>query len=219
MRVWLQLLLEIQKKSEKEKGSSKHGAANSGGKSGSNNIDKWKSMDNLDGQNNNFTLRWRYPQPNIQPQISPISKVSVPSSSPKSGKNKNAAGKAHKQVTTGNIHPTGNFEICSDYRQNRFTKNGKQSRESSNNTSSGHGNSTLNIFSRYSKKVFSQQPQPQATATASNLGNHNHNLSSGDISSKDKENNLKMFSLPPFLVSQGLDLTNHRICDLPSGLY
>jgi hypothetical protein len=108
--------------------------------------DKWKSMEDLDGEN--FTLKWRYPKATSAVQSFPAGKVS-PKSKP-------------------------NFEICSDYRQNRFTKK-------------------VNVLTRYSKKLqSSQQPAQQ---------------------------DLKMFSLPPFLVSQGVDLTNHRICDLPSGLY
>jgi len=95
------------------------------------------------------------------------------------------------------------LEMFNDYRQNRFCKNSKASGGSRGSGSPVSSGASTSIFSKYSKKSSQSVPTGK-----------NH-----EVQHNDKESSLKMFSLPPIFVSQGIDMTNHRICDLPSGLY
>ncbi|CAG7631134.1 unnamed protein product [Allacma fusca] len=171
----------------------------------------WKSMENLDNENDeNFTLRWRYPHPQFQ-QPSPPHKSFTPS--PKSSKDKSKK-IASAKMASKNGHMTGDLHLVADYRQNRFTKNSKGNNSPNynqqNNLHSGNG-SGVSLF-RYAKKadkpILHLHPQQQHQIPANN---HNEYQS-------EKEN-MKMFSLPPMLITSNSDGGNHRICDLPSGLY
>jgi hypothetical protein len=179
-----------------------------------NNIDKWKSMENLDGGDDNFTLRWRYPVPDFVAKEERLAGGSSPSpnSSPKTKSSPAKPGKTSKDSNNGVL------ELFNDYRQSRFSKNSNSKQNSS--ASGGNGNQTMSIFSRYSKK--SNPASSASTQPVLTKGNHNEvQRQEKDGNGKDKDimSSMTMFSLPPIFVTQGMDITNHRISDLPSGLY
>jgi hypothetical protein len=84
-----------------------------------NNIDKWKSMENLDGGDDNFTLRWRYPVPDFVAKEERLVGGSSPSpnSSPKTKSSPAKTGKTSKDSNNGVL------ELFNDYRQSRFSNN------------------------------------------------------------------------------------------------
>jgi hypothetical protein len=210
-----------------------------------------RSMESLHkGKDENFTLRWRYPNTNQQqgkksPLQDPTNNIST---SPKSGSKtaklaaKNLLGQqGHKSQGGG-----GGEGLCLDYRQNRFTKNVSKSGNNAvsnggsggNNNKNGGSSSPLNIFARYSKKSSPEKDKQPSSSSAHHHHQHpptsyihqqkhhqqvqlpgipgHHQQHHNDFNQKEKEN-MKMFSLPPIMMPHAMD--NHRLTDLPSGLY
>lgn len=201
--------------------------------------DKWKSMESLEGgkgRDENFTLRWRYPHPQLPPGKKSKDQSSPTTPSPKSGSK--TAKLAAKNLLAQNGHKNnigGGGELCADYRQNRFTKN--SSSKSGNGESGRAGSSSsspLNIFARYTKKSSPDKDKALNHQQPASFMNHHHHHQQGQPlpglpgpshhphndfnhnNNKEKEN-MKMFSLPPIMMPHAMD--NHRLTDLPSGLY
>jgi len=105
-------------------------------------MDKWRSVDNLDTED--FTLRWKYPSPDLMK----VEVTSFVENEPKIRSiSKGNKVKGQSGVPNGRV-----LEMFNDYCQNRFCKNSKASgglRESGSPVSSG---ASTSIFSKYSKK-------------------------------------------------------------------
>lgn len=139
----------------------------------------------------NFTLRWKYPSPDrMDVKTYGENEQKGVKSKLKSGKGKSPGA---SQPNSGGV-----LEMFNDYRQNRFNKN---SSKASARSGSGNG-PTSSIFTKYSTK-----------------SSHSVSVKRNLEEVKEKESPFQLSSLPPIFVSGGRDMTNHRISDLPSGLY
>ena len=191
-------------------------------RNGNSNVFSWKSMENLDnnGQDDNFTLRWKYPPPQypstaLPHHAQPQHKSLTPSPKNSKGKTQKIASAKLAAKNVPMDVASGDFHLIADYRQNRFTKNTKANSSSPvGNSSLHHQNNTLNAGAnlfRYAKKsdkpILHLHPQQQHQIPAANANDYQ----------KEKEN-MKMFSLPPMIMTSS-ENGNHRISDLPSGLY